>query len=96
MSPPHVLRVPESIVTLIRKMHPHLKRKIRAALNDIIQKPESGKPLQLELEGLRSYRVGRFRIIYRIDSEKTIALVAVGPRKMIYEETYRLISGGRM
>jgi len=95
MSLVYALRIPEAIVARIRKMHPRLKRKIRAALNDIIRNPESGKALKLELTGLRSYRVGRFRVIYRIDPEKTIALVAVGPRKVIYVETYRLILEGK-
>ena len=85
------LRIPVSIVSFIRNMHPQLKRKIRAGLDDIITNPECGKALQLELSGLRSYRVNRFRIIYRIGSEKTVELVAVGPRKTIYEETYRLV-----
>lgn len=92
MSPAHTLRIAEATVTLIRKLHPHLKRKIRAALNKIVHDPTRGKPLKLELAGLRSYGVGRLRIIYRIDLEKVVELVAVGPRKMIYEATYRLIA----
>ena len=91
MSTGYSLRIPDIIVTLIRKMHPQLKRKIRAALGEIIHAPNCGKPLKLELAGLRSYRVGRFRIIYRLGLDK-IELVAVGPRKTIYEETYRLIA----
>jgi mRNA interferase RelE/StbE len=43
------------------------------------------------LEGLKSYRIRRFRIIYRISSKQIIDVVAVGPRKNIYEETYRII-----
>ncbi|MCP4667582.1 MAG: type II toxin-antitoxin system RelE/ParE family toxin [Deltaproteobacteria bacterium] len=44
-----------------------------------------------ELEGLRSLRVGRFRIIYQITGPKEIQVVAIGPRTGIYEETYFLI-----
>jgi mRNA interferase RelE/StbE len=51
----------------------------------------SGTSLKDELEGLKSYRISRFRIIYRISSKQTIDIVAVGPRKTIYEETYRII-----
>ncbi len=87
----HRLRIPDSIVLFIRNMHPQLKRKIRAGLDDILSNPEGGKALQLELSGLRSYRVNRFRIIYRPVADKVVELVAVGPRKSIYEETYRLI-----
>ena len=86
------LRVPDEIVALIRGCHPQLKRKIRAGLKHIVIEPEVGKFLKEELEGLRSYRTSRFRIIYRISSKRTIDIIAVGPRKTIYEETYRIIT----
>ena len=85
------LRVPDEIVALIRGCHPQLKRKIRAGLRQIVFEPEAGRSLKDELEGLRSYRISRFRIIYRISSKQIIDIVAVGPRKNIYEETYRII-----
>ena len=85
------LRVPDEIVALIRGCHPRLKRKIRAGLRHIVTEPEFGKSLKDELEGLRSYRISRFSIIYRISSRQTIDIITVGPRKNIYEETYRII-----
>jgi mRNA interferase RelE/StbE len=85
------LRVPVEIVTFIRGCHPKLKRKIRAGLEHIVAEPDSGKSLKDELEGLKSCRISRFRIIYRISSKKIIDIVAIGPRKTIYEETYRII-----
>ena len=88
---PIKLRVPHEIVTFIRGCHPQLKRKIRAGLRHIVTEPESGKSLKDELEGLKSYRIGRFRIVYRIPAKRIIDIVAIGPRRMIYEETYRLI-----
>jgi mRNA interferase RelE/StbE len=69
-----------------------LKSKVRAALTNIINPPDCGKALKLELTGLWTYRVGRFRIIYRLGADKIVELVAVGPRKTIYEETYRLLA----
>ena len=85
------LRVPEEIVTLIRGCHPKLKRKIRAGLRHILDEPESGKWLKDAVEGMQSYRISRFRIIYRRSSPRIIDIVAIGPRKTIYEETYRMI-----
>ena len=85
------LRVPDGIVALIKGSHPHLKRKIKAALRRIALEPEAGKSLKDDLEGLRSYRVSRFRIIYRISSKEVVDIVAVGPRKAIYEETWRIV-----
>jgi mRNA-degrading endonuclease RelE of RelBE toxin-antitoxin system len=40
---------------------------------------------------LRSYRLERLRIIYRIEKPGVIDIVAIGPRKTIYEETFRLV-----
>ena len=85
------LRVPDEIVALIRGCHSQLKRKIRAGLKHIVIEPEVGKSLKDELEGLKSYRISRFRIIYRISAKQIIDVVAIGPRKTIYKETYRII-----
>jgi mRNA interferase RelE/StbE len=85
------LRVPAHIAELIRGLHPSIKRKVRAALTAILDDPLRGKALKLELQGLRSLRVGRFRVIYRIADDRVIEVVAVGPRKTIYEETLRLV-----
>ena len=85
------LIVPSDIQELIRKMHPDLRKKIRASLNIILSEPNSGKALMDELSGLRSMRVSSFRIIYRIRNAEQIELVAIGPRDRIYEETFRLV-----
>jgi len=85
------LRVPDEIVALIRGCHPLLKRKIRAGLRQITTNPESGKSLKEELEGLKSYRISRFRIVYRVSPKRIIDIIAIGPRQSIYEETYRTI-----
>lgn len=85
------LRVPDHIVSLIRKSHPEIKTKIWAGLEYIQKEPEADKSLKDELEGLKSYRVGRFRIIYRISIKSIIEIVAIGPRATIYEETFRVI-----
>jgi mRNA interferase RelE/StbE len=72
-------------------MHPSLKKKVKASLEIILSEPKSGKALKDELSGLRSFRIGSFRIIYRIKEPEQIELVAIGPRERIYEETFRRI-----
>jgi mRNA interferase RelE/StbE len=86
------LKIPDEIADLIRNLHPELKSRVKAALKSILNDPYSGKALKDELKGLRSYKVRRFRLIYRIASKKIIELIAVGPRKNIYAETFRLVS----
>jgi mRNA-degrading endonuclease RelE of RelBE toxin-antitoxin system len=71
-------------------LHPDLKRKVRSALDAVVVDPSVGKALRDELAGLRSSRVGRFRIIYRV-AGSVIEIVAVGPRATIYEETWRRV-----
>jgi len=91
-SPPYRLNVPDSVAALIRKMHPRLKRKIRSALEEISTDPYSGKALREELKGLMTFRVSTFRIVYRIADDNILDIVAIGPRKSIYVETYRLVN----
>ena len=85
------LAVPKRVKELIRKMHPDLKKRVRASLEIILSEPNSGKLLVEELSRLRSFRVKSFRVIYRIKEPETIEIVAVGPRERIYEETFGLI-----
>ena len=92
MSQLRKLRVPDEIAALIRNMHPNLRRKIRGSLQTILSEPFAGKALRDELSGLRSFRVSRFRIIYRISKRQLIEVVTISPRDRIYEETFRIIS----
>ena len=85
------LRIPDDIVALIRGLHPILKRRVRSALTQICRNPYDAKALKEELIGLRSFRIKRFRIIYKISSKKAINIIAIGPRKNIYAETYRIL-----
>jgi mRNA interferase RelE/StbE len=85
------IKLPEETAELLRSLHPHLKRKIRAAFKIILDDPHSGKALKDELVGLRSFRISKFRIIYRTTKQEMIEVIAVGPRKTIYEETLKLL-----
>lgn len=85
------LKVTNDTRLLIRHAHPDLRRRIRAALQTILDDPSIGKILVDDLNGLRSFRVGRIRIIYRLGSTQAIEIVTIGPRKTVYEETFKLI-----
>lgn len=96
--PFHKLRVPDDVAALIRGLHPHLKKKVKASFEAILSNPNSGKALKDELSGLRSFRVGNLRVVYRISApsdNKRMEVVAIGPRQIIYEETLRLIKKER-
>ena len=86
------LLIADRAASVLRTLHPDIKRKLKTAFHAIAADPYAGKALNEELDGLRSYRVSRFRIIYRLTQERRIEIITVGPRQRIYEETYRLIS----
>ncbi|MEK6776737.1 MAG: type II toxin-antitoxin system RelE/ParE family toxin [bacterium] len=85
------IRVTDDVVALIRGMHPELKKKVKSAFEILSAEPDSGKALKNELEGLMSFRVSRFRIIYRVFKKRQIEVVAIGPGMSIYKETLRMI-----
>lgn len=89
------LRLPEDLASLIRGMHPSLKKKVRASLELILSDPASGKALRDDLAGLRSFKVGRIRVVYKV-SKTEVQVVAIGPRSRIYEETSRLVKQERL
>ncbi|PQP34802.1 cytotoxin [Desulfobacteraceae bacterium SEEP-SAG9] len=86
------LKIPHETAGFIKSLHPDLKSRVKAALKSILQDPHSGKALKDELNGLRSFRIRGFRLIYRVSSGKIVEIIAIGPRKNIYEETFRLVS----
>jgi len=88
--PIYKLRIPDSVVDFLRGMHPHLKRKIRSCLKLILSNPDEGKALKDDLAGLRSFRVSRFRVIYRV-RDNIVEIIAIGPRERIYEETFLIL-----
>ena len=70
----------------IRKLDPQVRRRVRAAIDVLAESPERGKPLQLTLRRLRSWRTGDFRLVYRVVDERIeILIVAVGHRRQVYE-----------
>ena len=89
------LRVPPAVATVVRGLHPQIKRKLRSALKAVLEDPDCGKALKGELTGLWSLRVGKFRVIYRRAPAHVIDLVAFGPRESIYEETHRLLAADK-
>lgn len=79
--------IPPHVAEIIRSLHPDLKQSIKAAIRAIAADPAYGEALRRELEGLRKYRVRRFRIMYAADHKAgAIRLMAVDHRRSIYEE----------
>ena len=78
--PPHVAEV-------VRHLPPEVKQAVKAALRSIAIEPATGEPLRGEVEGLRKFRVRRYRLVYAVDRRQhVIRIFAVGHRRGIYEE----------
>ena len=76
--------------TAIDKLPTKKKRQIKETIERIAENPEIGKRLTHELKGLLSYRLGAYRIIYRIyHKEIMVFVLTVGHRKDIYQKTSR-------
>lgn len=81
------LDVDDQTRMFIRHLSPSRKHKIKESLRMLARNPLSGKPLEEELEGFYTYRVGDLRIVYTINwSKKLLEVVTIGPRSHVYEE----------
>ena len=80
-----LLVIGESLEELVRHLSPQLKRKVRYCLEEILENPDSGKELKQELLGLRSFKLGKLRIIYR-KHPSAVEIITLGPRSTIYEK----------
>ena len=62
----HRLEMSQTVRDLITHLPPELKRKVKTAFRAIAVDPYQAKELKDELVGLRSYRLGNARIIFRL------------------------------
>lgn len=77
----------------IRKLDPGTRNRVRAAVDELSKDPLQGKPLSFTLKGLRSWRTGDWRIIYRAEAERVVVVVVtIGHRRDVYERVRRLLS----
>ena len=81
----HRLIVPDSLRDFLVDLSPVLKKKIKSAFFEIINDPFSGKALVGKLEGYRSYKIKKIRIIYKIEGH-SITILTAGPRESVYEQ----------
>lgn len=78
--------IPPHVADVIRSLHPDLKPLIKSAIRAFAADPKCGEPLKRELNGLRKYRVRRFRIVYAVEQNaRVIRLMAVGHHRSLHE-----------
>ena len=79
--------VPPHVAEVIRHLPPEVKRGVKAAVRAITADPTIGELVRRDLEGLRKFRVRRYRLVYAVDRPaRIVRIFAVGHRRAIYEE----------
>lgn len=74
----------------IARLDEPLKAKILEAAQQIAKDPAIGKPLTRELKGRFSYRIGDYRIIYKVyRTEIVVLILTVGHRRDVYSKARR-------
>ena len=77
---------------LISKLPPEIKRLVRSTIDVLLTKHDMGTELTGELEGYRSYRVRRYRIIYRVNEDDScLEVYHVGHRRDVYQTLRSLL-----
>lgn len=80
---------------LIAKLPPDIKRLVRSTIDELVIEPAAGTELVGELDGYRSYRVRRYRIIYRVNEKAScVEVYHVGHRRDVYETLRSILSAG--
>ena len=70
----------------LKKIEKTYEQALSEAIKEIKEDPFLGKPLIREFTGKFSYRVGLFRIIYKIDTkDKIVNILTAGHRSLIYD-----------
>ena len=83
---PYPVRFSNTAAGQFRKLKDRkLRERIASALEHVAGKPLTGKPLQAELKGCYSYRVGDYRLLYSFDKKrKYIGVIRIDHRREVY------------
>jgi len=91
LSKEYLVRFTPEAAHFISRLHPDNKRIIRNALEDLRRAPYAGDDLQDELAEFKSFKPGKFRIIYTVDDDhRFIQVFYVGHRRDVYDQ-FRLL-----
>lgn len=79
------LRYTREAAKQIEKLDRSVKERIRHGLETLAQDPHRGKVLTGVLAGRWSYRVGDYRLLYKVYlGEQTVVILTVGHRREVY------------
>jgi mRNA interferase RelE/StbE len=83
---PHKAALTRSFLRELKKLPENVRKRVIGTVDELIRNPFLGVRLRGELKGKWRWRVGKYRVIYRIDqTSKLVVFLDVGLRKKIYE-----------
>jgi mRNA-degrading endonuclease RelE of RelBE toxin-antitoxin system len=89
---PTAVRFTPQAAKLISSLHPEIKKMIRSAIEELRITPSLGDDLQEELSGFKSYKPGRYRILYKFNADdNAVDVYHVGHRREVYEQLRLLL-----
>lgn len=79
------LRISAQATKKLKQISKRRRKAVVEALEEIKENPDLGKPLKRELTGKYSYKLGVYRIIYKISKkDKVVEIITVGHRVSVY------------
>ena len=83
---PYKAALTRNFLRQLKKLPKNVKNRVLKAVDELIRNPFLGVRLRGELRGKWRWRVGKYRMIYRIDrTSKLVVFLDVGLRKKSYE-----------
>ena len=77
------LQISKKTLAILSKLDKSHKEQVTKIFDKIIKDPFSFKPLKYELKGFYRARIGKYRIIFRID-EDIVFIEVIEHRKNVY------------
>lgn len=83
--PAYDLIISTKALDQLKKILKDHQKAIITSLTEIIEDPILGKPLIRELSGKFSFRVGVYRIVYKVDQkDRRVIVLRIGHRSKVY------------
>ena len=83
---PYKAALTKNFLRELKKLPENVKKRVLTAIDELIRNPFSGVRLRGELKGKWRWRVGKYRVVYRIDqTSQLVIFLDVGLRKKIYK-----------
>jgi len=90
---PYQILIDKKVEKQLPKLPKHFQNRFQREVDQLADIPYAGKQLKYDLKEHFSWRIGDYRIIYKInEDEKSVFIELIGHRKNIYEVIRRLLA----